>query len=148
MSHDLESLIPLFENDHFAATCGIRLVELRPGFAKMVLGIDDRHLNRVGTVHGGAIFTLADSASGAASKTGGKATVSVDTNISFVKAAKAGTLYAEATEVARSRKLSTCTVRVTDDAGELVALFQGTAYIKDKPFPPEKTLDSEQAENQ
>jgi acyl-coenzyme A thioesterase PaaI-like protein len=32
--------------------------------------------------------------------------------------------------------LSVCTVRVTNDAGELVALFQGTAYIKDEPFPP------------
>jgi hypothetical protein len=28
-------------------------------------------------------------------------------------------------------------VQVTDDAGELIALFQGTAYIKDEPFPPE-----------
>jgi acyl-CoA thioesterase len=138
MPHDLESIKHLFEDDHFAATCGIRLVELRPGFAKMVMGIDDRHLNRVSTVHGGAIFALADSAAGAASKTGGKATVSVNTNISFVKAVKSGMLYAEATEVARSRKLSTCTVRVTDDSGELIAIFQGTAYIKNEPFPPSK----------
>jgi acyl-CoA thioesterase len=137
MPENMNDLIPLFENDHFAATCGIRLLELRLGFAKMVMEIDSRHSNRVGTVHGGAIFALADSASGAASKTGGKATVSVNTTISFVKAAKSGTLYAEATEVARSRKLSTSSVRVTDDAGELIALFQGTAYIKEEPFPPE-----------
>jgi acyl-CoA thioesterase len=137
MPDNMNDLIPLFENDHFAATCGIRLLELRPGFAKMVMEIDSRHSNRVGTVHGGAIFALADSASGAASKTGGKATVSVNTTISFVKAAKSGTLYAEATEVARSRKLSTSSVRVTDDAGELIALFQGTAYIKEEPFPPD-----------
>ena len=39
----------------------------------------------------------------------------------------------------RSRRLSVCTVRVTNDAGELVALFQGTAYIKDEPFPPSAT---------
>jgi acyl-CoA thioesterase len=136
MPENMNALIPLFENDHFAATCGIRLLELRPGFAKMVMEIDARHSNRVGTVHGGAIFALADSASGAASKTGGKATVSVNTTISFVKAAKSGTLYAEATEVARSRKLSTSSVRVIDDAGELIALFQGTAYIKEEPFPP------------
>jgi hypothetical protein len=25
---------------------------------------------------------------------------------------------------------------MTNDAGELVALFQGTAYIEDEPFPP------------
>jgi acyl-CoA thioesterase len=135
MQHDLEAIKHLFENDHFGATCGISLVELRPGFAKTVLVIDDRHLNRVGTVHGGAIFTLADSAFGAATKTAGKVTVAVNTSIAFAKAARSGTLYAEATEVARSRKLSTCTVRVTDDAGELIAMFQGTAYIKDEPYP-------------
>jgi acyl-CoA thioesterase len=136
MSHDLEAIKHLFENDQFGATCGIRLVELRPGFAKTSLVIDDRHLNRVGTVHGGAIFTLADSAFGAATKNGGKGNVAVNTSIAFVKAARSGTLYAEATEIARSRKLSTCSVRVTDDADELVAAFQGTAYIKNEPFPP------------
>ena len=67
----------------------------------------------------------------------GKVAVAVNTNLSFLKATRSGTLHAEATEVARSRKISTCMVRVTDNAGELVALFQGTAYIKDGPFPPE-----------
>ena len=36
----------------------------------------------------------------------------------------------------RSRRISTCTVRVLDESERLVALFQGTAYIKDEPFPP------------
>jgi acyl-CoA thioesterase len=135
MPHDFSAIKHYFENDHFAASCGMRLVELRAGFAKTALAIEDRHLNNVGTVQGGAIFTLADFAFGAASKTGGKVAVAVNTSLSFVKAARCGTLYAEATEIARSRKLSTCTVRVTDDAGELIALFQGTAYIKEEPFP-------------
>jgi acyl-CoA thioesterase len=138
MSHNLEAIKHHFENDHFAATNGMRLMELRPGFAKTALTIEDRHLNNVGTVQGGAIFTLADFAFGAAAKTGGKVAVAVSANLSFVKAARSGTLYAEATEVARSRKISTCTVRVTDDTGKLIALFQGTAYIKDEPFPTEK----------
>lgn len=68
-------------------------------------------------------------------KSGGKVAPAISTNLSFLKAARSGTLYAEATEISRSRKLSVCTVRVTNDAGELVALFQGTAYIKDEPFP-------------
>jgi acyl-CoA thioesterase len=126
-----------FENDRFAAANGMRLVELRPGFAKTSLAVEDRHLNNVGTVQGGAIFTLADFAFGAASKTGGKVAVAISTNLSFLKPTRSGTLYAEATEISRSRKLSVCTVQVTNDAGELVALFQGTAYLKDQPFPPE-----------
>ncbi len=135
MASDLEANRHHFENDRFAAANGMRLAELRPGFAKTVLTIDDRHLNSIGTVHGGAIFTLADFAFGVAVKSGGKVAPAISTNLSFLKAARSGTLYAEATEISRSRKLSVCTVRVTNDAGELVALFQGTAYIKDEPFP-------------
>jgi acyl-CoA thioesterase len=135
--NDFEAIRHHFENDRFAATSGIRLVELRHGSAKTSLAVEDRHLNSVGTVQGGAIFTLADFAFGAAAKTGGRVAVAVSANLSFVKAARSGTLYAEATEVARSRRISTCTVRVTDDTGDLIALLQGTAYIKDEPFPPE-----------
>jgi acyl-CoA thioesterase len=136
MSDDLQAIRHHFENDRFAAASGMRLVELRPGFARTSLAVEERHLNNVGTVQGGAIFTLADFAFGAASKTAGKVAVAINTNLSFLKATRSGTLWAEATEISRSRKLSVCTVRVTNDAGELVALFQGTAYIKDEPFPP------------
>ncbi|MGA2620778.1 MAG: PaaI family thioesterase [Thermoguttaceae bacterium] len=139
MSDSLESIRHHFENDPFAVSCSMKLIELRPGFAKTCLAIEDRHLNNVGLVHGGAIFTLAAFAFGAAAKTGGRVAVGVSTNLSFLKPARSGTLFAEATEISRSRKLSVCTVRVTDDAGELVALFQGTAYIKDEPFPPRGT---------
>jgi acyl-CoA thioesterase len=133
---DLESVSHHFENDGFATANGMRLLELRPGFAKTCLAVDERHMNNVGLVHGGAVFTLAAFAFGAASRTAGQSTVGVSANISFLKPTRSGTLYAEATEVSRSRKLSVCTVRVTNDDGELAALFQGTAYIKDEAFPP------------
>ena len=135
MTDNLELNVHHFENDGFATANGMRLVELRPGFAKTCLAVEQRHMNNVGMVHGGAIFTLAAFAFGAASRTAGQATVGVSTNISFLKPTRSGTLYAEATEISRSRRLSVCTVEVTNDAGELVAMFQGTAYIKDEPFP-------------
>ena len=137
MSNDLDAILHHFATDRFAASSGMRLVELRPGFAKTSLEIEDRHLNSVGIVQGGAIFTLADLAFAMACNSAGKVAVAINTSLSFLKATRSGTLHAEASEVARSRKISTCTVRVTDDAGELIALFQGTAYIKDEPFPPE-----------
>lgn len=142
MACDHEVLWHHIANDGFATESGMRLVELRPGFAKTCFTVEDRHMNNVGTVHGGAIFTLAAFAFAAAAKTGGKVAVGVDTTLSFLQATRSGTLYAEATEVSRTRKLSVCTVRVTDDAGELVALFQGTAYIKDEPFPPHSASNS------
>ena len=118
MSDNLDSIRHHFENDRFAAANGMRLLELRPGFAKTCLTVDERHMNNVGVVHGGAIFTLAAFAFGAASRTAGHSTVGVSTNISFLKPTRSGTLYADATEVSRSRKLSVCTARVTNDAKE------------------------------
>jgi acyl-CoA thioesterase len=138
MIDNLETVRHHFENDGFATANGMRLLELRPGFAKTCVTVEERHINNVGMVHGGAIFTLAAFAFGAASRTAGQSTVGVNTSISFLKPTRSGTLHAEAVEVSRSRKLSVCTVHVTNDAGELVALFQGTAYIKEEPFPPEQ----------
>jgi acyl-CoA thioesterase len=126
-----------FENDHYAAATGIRLDEVRLGFAKASMPIEGCHLNSVGIVHGGAIFTLADLAFAAASNSAGRVAVAISTSLSFMKATRSGVLCAEATEISRTRRLSVCTVRVTNDAGESVALFQGTAYIKDEPFPPD-----------
>jgi len=48
----------------------------------------------------------------------------------LLKAAMAGVLTAKAREVALNPKLATYTVDVTDDAGELVAVFQGLVYRK------------------
>jgi acyl-CoA thioesterase len=120
----------LLEGDRFAAHCGISLVAVSPGLARARMELDARHLNGVGIVQGGAIFTLADFAFAAAANSHGTVAVAVDVSISFVKAVKAGVLTAEAREEAMSARLSTCLVRVTDDAGELVALFKGTAYRK------------------
>ena len=130
MSDTFESIKQRLENDQFAMTNGMQLVEVRPGFAKTCLQIEQRHLNCMGIVQGGAIFTLAAFAFEAVLNSISRIAVGINTNISFMKATQSGTLYAEATEISRSRRLSVCTARVTNDAGELVALFQGTAYIK------------------
>ena len=137
MATDLEAVKACFANDRFAAASGVELVELRPGYAKAHLKIHQRHLNSVGIVQGGAIFTLADFAFAVACNSAGRIAVAVSMNLACTKATRSGTLRAEAIEVSRSRRISVCTVRVTDDDDELVALFQGTAYIKDEPFPPD-----------
>jgi acyl-CoA thioesterase len=118
----------MLERDRFAERCGIRLEELGEGRARARMEAGPDHLNGVEIVQGGAIFTLADLAFAAASNSAGAVAVAVSANIQFVKAARAGPLVADAEEVARSSKLSTVVVRVTDGAGALVALFQGTAY--------------------
>jgi acyl-CoA thioesterase len=126
----------LSEGDRFAAGVGVELLEVREGFARARLDVGPQHLNAAGVVQGGAVFTLADLAFAAAANSHGTVALAVSTTITFVKATRAGALIAEAREEALSRRFSTCTVRVTDAAGELVAIFNGSAYRKDDPMPP------------
>jgi len=134
----MESIRQHFKNDQFATGNGMEMVEVRPGYARTRMTIEPRHLNSVGSVQGGALFTLADLAFAGACNATGVLALGVNMSISCLKAIRSGTLEAEAVEVSRSRKISSVTVRVTDQSHELIALFQGTAYIKQgDPFPPQ-----------
>jgi len=116
--------------DRFAAHCGIELLEVGAGYAKAKMEIDECHLNGVNTVHGGAIFTLADLVFAVASNSHGTLAMAINVSISYVKAAIRGTLVAEGEEVSCHPRLASYTIRVTDDEGDLVAIFQGMVYRK------------------
>ncbi len=126
----MENIKEFFKNDNFAALSGIELLEVSPGYAKAIMKIEEKHLNALKTVQGGALFTLADLAFAAASNAYGTVTVAINANISFVKAATGKFLTAEAKETSINPKISTSTVNITDDKGDLVAIFQGMGYRK------------------
>jgi acyl-CoA thioesterase len=127
MEKDIERY---FDRDRFAKHLGITLVDSSPGYAKVRMQINESHLNGVGIVHGGAIFSIADCAFAVASNSHGTVALAINVAISFFRSTRQGTLYAEAREVACNPKLATYEVTVTDETGELVALFQGTVYRK------------------
>jgi len=126
----MENIKKFFKKDKFAERAGIELLEVKEGYAKARMKINENHLNGIGTVHGGAIFTLADFTFAVAANSYGTVTVAINANISFMKAAIDGVLFAEAEEISINPKLGTYTITVTDDAGEIIAIFQGMAYKK------------------
>ncbi len=123
-----------FRNDRFAAHCGIELLEVREGYARAKMRIEDHHLNGVNVVHGGAIFTLADLAFAAASNSHGTVAVAINASIWYVKAALEGTLVAEAQEVSLNPKLATYSIKVTNENGDIFATFEGMVYRKKQPI--------------
>jgi acyl-CoA thioesterase len=127
MTHDARALLA---RDRFAAHVGVTLLEVGDGTARARMEVSPLHLNGVDVVQGGAVFTLADLAFAAASNSHDRVAVAIDVSISFVKGVSRGVLLAEAREEAVTDRLSTCLVRVTDESGDLVALFKGTAYRK------------------
>lgn len=122
------------QNDRFAALLGIELIKASNGTAKAKLEIREEHLNTIDIAHGGAIFSLADYTFAAASNSHGNVAVAINANISFVKAAGKGVLFAEAFEVSKNFKLATYTINITNSEDELIASFQGTVYRKKDTF--------------
>jgi acyl-CoA thioesterase len=131
---EYQRIAKFFERDRFAGENGIRVVEARLGFGRTEMTVEPRHLNSVGILQGGALFTLADLAFAVASNSHGLVAVACQADMTFFKAVQSGTLTATAEEISRTRKLSTCLVRVTDQNQDLVGLFKGVAYIKGTPL--------------
>jgi acyl-CoA thioesterase len=126
----MEQIKQFFAKDQYAAHSGIELLSVSEGRSVAQMRLAPQHWNGLGSVHGGAIFTLADFAFAAAANSYGTLAVAINAHITIMKAATTGTLRAEAREISKNFKLGTYTVEVTDDQGDLVALFQGMAYRK------------------
>ena len=131
----MKSLKEFLQGDQFVKHCGIELVSVAPGHAVTRMLVQPRHLNAIGIAQGGAIFTLADFAFAAASNSHGTVAVGVNVSITYLKSVTAGPLTAEAREVELNPKLASYTVNVTDEAGQLIAIFQGLVYRKSQPIP-------------
>jgi len=126
----MEKILKFFENDRFADLSNIEVVSVSPGKATTQMGVREKHLNGVGTVHGGALFTLADFTFALAANSHGTVTVAINANISYLKAVSSGLLTAEARELSSGGRIASYTVDIYNEDRDLVAVFQGMAYRK------------------
>jgi acyl-CoA thioesterase len=130
---DLAQLRAFFERDAFATeVCGIQIDEITPTGARLSMPITPRHLNSNGTVQGGAIFTLCDTAFSAAANAGDRLTVSRSADITYIKPGKGSCLYAEAEQLARGGSTCLYRVEVYDSEHALVAHMTGNGFFLTK----------------
>src|SRR5271155_2024014 len=102
------------------------LVDVTEGTATFRYRPDARHLNPLGTVHGGVAMTLLDSAAGAAvhSTLGdGCGYTTLETKVNLVRAVRptTGPLLAEGSVVHRGRTVATAESRLVAEDGTLYA---------------------------
>ncbi len=120
-----------FKGDVFASTTtGIEIDAAEPGYAKVSLEIEPKHLNALGMVMGGAIFTMADYAFAIASNVGDETVVTINSQISYLGTAKGKRLIAEAKPLKNGRSTCVYTIDVEDDLGTQVASIQVTGFKK------------------
>ena len=80
----------MYEQDRASRALGMRIDEIRPGYARLVMQVREDMVNGHQICHGGLIFTLADSAFAFACNNRNNISVALDVTITFMKAMNAG----------------------------------------------------------
>lgn len=124
----------MLARDAFTRWLGAEVVEVAPRRSVVRLAVRDDMVNGFGTCHGGVTFALADSAFAFACNGHGSVSVALDCSVSYPNPARPGdVLTAVAEAEAEPRRVGFYRVAVTNQRGELVALFRGTAYDTRRP---------------
>ncbi len=126
----VDELLDRVRNDRFAKLVGVKLLEVRKGYAVTEMVITDDHLNGVNRVQGGAVFTLADYAFAAASNSDGVPTVGINVNITYYKSPSGRKIRAVASEINVQNRISGYKVDIFDEDSSLIACFTGLGYRK------------------
>ncbi len=127
----IEELEKLAEKEKFRNLIGIKIEEIKKGYAKVSLKITGNMTNIYEFTHGGIIFTLADEAFELACNSRGYVEYGLNVNISYNKASNPGEiLFAEARFISESRKIATYQILITNHKNEIIATCQAISYKK------------------
>jgi len=125
-----ETVADAFARDPYAAAQGFVLGDITRDTVSVSMTVRDDHLNFHGTLHGGALFSLADCAFSLASNAAGSPAVAIDTHLVLTAPTRMGdTITATAVEVSLGKQLATYRVDVHRDDGRTVGLFTGTVFL-------------------
>ena len=117
-----------------AQCLAFELVEAAEGRAVFELTPSEFHYNPIGSVHGGVVATLCDSATGAAVHStlqAGEAYTTLEIKVSFLRAVTAdtGPVRCEGSVIARGARVATAEARLTDSGGKVYAHATSTCLI-------------------
>jgi acyl-CoA thioesterase len=119
----------MFARDPASQGLGMKLVEIRPGYARMTMPVRTDMLNGHQTCHGGFIFALADSAFAFACNSHNHTTVGAGCTIDYLAPGRLDDLLtAEAIERALAGKTGIYDVNVTNQEGKMIATFRGKSH--------------------
>lgn len=132
-----EVLKIMVARDRFTAWLGLKIDEIREGYCRLHYTVKEDMLNGFERIHGGVLFSAADSAFAFACNSHGLITVALDVSITYTRPALAGDkLYVVAEEIHLGNKTGLYDIRTTNEKGELICQFKGTAYRTSKKVSP------------
>jgi uncharacterized protein (TIGR00369 family) len=121
-------------------TLGMSGVEVEDGTIVFRLQPQEFHYNPLGTMHGGVLATLMDSATGCAVHTtlpAGMAYTSLDLTVKYLRpvTVRSGLLRCEGTVLSRGSRIALAQAQVFDAADKLVAHATSSCLIFPVPSP-------------
>ena len=110
------------KHNKFGHMMGYRIVDMKVGYAKVELPVRDEFYNPVGSVHGGVIFSLADTTSGTAAASHGIKMTTMNASFNFLAPAmNSKLLIGEATEKKHGKTVIVIDVNIFDENERLIA---------------------------
>jgi uncharacterized protein (TIGR00369 family) len=132
-AEELERLRGLFSRVPFVRLLGLEFVGAERGSAAFALDVREDLTRMGGIVHGGAVFSLLDTAAACAVHTilePGDRTVTVDLTTHFLRPFSTGRLHARARVLRAGRRIAFLSAEATDPAGVLIATAITTYAIQ------------------
>lgn len=123
------------DNNNFAVVNNAHIVSVQEGQAVAEMEITNASYNPVGSVHGGAYFTVADIACGTAASTYGMMVTTLDANIHFLRPGMAiKKLIATGKVVKKGKQIIVTNVSIMDETGKELAEGIITFASLNKPY--------------
>lgn len=130
-SHNIDfDVLPFINHPGlFAYENGITVTAVRPGYGEGVLTVSRTSANPHGTVHGGCLYTLADTVAGTAACAHGASCVTLNGTLEYLRPATGPTIRCVATPKKQGQTISVMQVVLTNDGGKEVATGTFTFFM-------------------
>ena len=130
LDRNIERLKTKEAGEPIASFLKMGLVELSPGYAKVVMKLTPDYLNFNGMVFGGIIMAVADQAFAYATNSLVSPSIATQFNIHLISGAGVGDeLTAECRVIKSGRRIGVSEMTVTNQDGKLIAKATGTTVV-------------------
>ena len=123
---------PVGKDSNFSRLLGIRILRAENGEAELRMAMQEQMLNLHGRMHGGALYSLIDTALGQASHSlfGGEAgSMTLECKVNYIRGVEAGEVVCHARALNAGRKVHVLEARV-EQGDKLIATAQATFICK------------------
>ncbi|AMR65458.1 PaaI family thioesterase [Aquipseudomonas alcaligenes] len=123
---------PVGKDSNFSRLLGIRILRAENGEAELRMAMQEQMLNLHGRMHGGALYSLIDTALGQASHSlfGGEAgSMTLECKVNYIRGVETGEVVCHARVLNAGRKVHVLEARV-EQGDKLIATAQATFICK------------------